>query len=203
MPAAGWAQFVVVRNLLFYAWRLRFFFGLPTVLATVIAACLIYVLRFRQREQVSRLALYAAWAVAVLPVPLVAWMNDERYLFGGFPAYLVILLDITWLAAEKWLTYRGHVGPPSLVAVLLFGLRCNDNVTYASGPFEAAEYVWQQRPERVLVCGRGEYQFIFKTRCLAGDQPSIIIFRGSKVPPNHCRPKRSISSRTNTAWNMS
>ena len=186
---AGWAQYVVIRNLVFYAWRLKMFFGLPTVLSTV-AACRAYlVLRFRQPERVASLALYAAWAAAVIPVPLIAWMNDERYLFGGFPAYVVILLGIVRLAAQtrwegapvRWATI--------ISTVLFFGFPLGDYVTYASGPFDAAEYVWQQKPQRVLVCGRGEYQFIFKIRCLAGIQPQMVILRGSKVRPEALRPE--------------
>jgi hypothetical protein len=185
---AGWAQFVVVRNVQYYAWRLRFFFSGPALLATV-AACAAYgLLRLRRAEVVEPLALYAAWAAAVIPVPLVAWQHDERYLFAGFPAYIVILLDLIGRAAERLLSPSAARWAMPLAALLLFGIHVRDHVTHSSGPAQAAEYVWAQQPQRVLVCGRGEYQFIFTIRCLAGEQPAMSILRGSKLPPDDLRP---------------
>jgi 4-amino-4-deoxy-L-arabinose transferase-like glycosyltransferase len=181
---AGWARFVLFRNIHYYGWRLRFYFSWPALVATLVACIACLVLRCRRRGEVERLALYAAWAAAVLPVPLLAWQHDERYLFAGFPAFIVILLDMlgrgtAWAlnqSAARWAMVIG--------AVLLFGIHVRDHLTHNSGPLQAAEYVWEQQPNRVLVCGRGEYQFIFTIRCLAGDRPSLIILRGSKVPPD-------------------
>jgi hypothetical protein len=186
---AGWAQYVVLRNISYYAWRFRYFFSWPTVAATV-AACVAYVvLRFRRSPAVERLALYAAWAAAVLPVPIVAWQHDERYLFAGFPAYIVIVLDLTGQAAARMFNAAAARWSMVLAAVLLFGIHVRDNVTHNSGPMQAAQYVWGQKPKRVLVCGRGEYQFIFKIRCLAGAQPELVILRGSKLPVEALQPE--------------
>jgi hypothetical protein len=42
----------------------------------------------------------------------------------------------------------------------------------------------------VLVCGRGDYKFIFTLRCLDGDQPSMIVLRGSKLPVETWQPQQ-------------
>jgi 4-amino-4-deoxy-L-arabinose transferase-like glycosyltransferase len=178
----GWARYVVIRNLVYYPWRLSLFFAWPTLVATLVACVAYLVLRIRDSEKVQQLAIYAAWAAAVIPVPLVAWQRDERYLFAGFPAFIVILLDMVRRATQLRLSEHASSWATVLAAVLMFGLQIRDDVTRASGPVEAAEYVWQQQPKRVLVCGRGEYQFIFTMRCLADDQPEMVILRGSKVP---------------------
>src|SRR5215469_9091202 len=133
------------------------------------------------RDDLGRDRIYIAWFLAVLLVLMMAPAYSYRYLFFGFPPYLVILFNGISRTTQRFMPKRWWIVPALVAcAVLAYGMTYPPVVL--RGPTEAAEYLQEAGLHRILFCGNlSNGAFIFAVRSI-DPRLSTIVIRGDKLP---------------------
>jgi len=172
----------IVPTLLFYLQEIQEALGwIPSLW---ILASLLYLglWRPRSRPPNTGVDLCLAWIPAVFLTFFPTWHVDRRYLFFLYPPMLIIAYYTLSELCDRALGARRGWYLPAATAVLCVALApWNPPTRTASGPAEAAAFVVNGAPRRVLYCGGlGTGNFIFGVR-VADPRLQTVVLRADKL----------------------
>ncbi len=157
------------------------------VLLLAFASSALLLLRAATRPLPQQEALIGAWLVsaAALPLALPPW--DVRYLIYLYPALIFAVCAILARRTRQSSPVRFALAVAASAAVLLqfFSMP----VVGSTGMGEAAAFVSDQRPSRILLCSRRNGGFVFAYR-IRNDRPSAYILRAESYPADFFEPRR-------------
>jgi 4-amino-4-deoxy-L-arabinose transferase-like glycosyltransferase len=152
---------------------------------TVIA---VYLASLRKRSgKTAHLGIYFAWIFSYALVLLALGDINSRYLFFAFPASITI--GYAWLfqgCASFWGERRAQIVTYGFaLAWLVIGFFVPRE--FLRGPGEAAAFVTQGSPARILYAGEADGNFIFAIRSL-DPQLQMTVIPAGKLPPSSFEP---------------
>ncbi len=188
LPTGHNTRNVLFSNVSFVAEALPAYLGsiLMMFAAGMILALLIA--RFRKKTTFDDNALYLAWTLAALALPLVTWYQSSRYIYFAFPALIVLGMSGLSAICRRLLPARWSAPTLVVVAMLLMIPRLKDGACLISGPGEAAAYTVLKKPQRVLYCGTTDGAFVFGVRSAQPTRGDISVVRGDKLQPASFEP---------------
>lgn len=131
-------------------------------------------------------ALYGAWAISALALPVLIPAQDLRYTLFAFPPIIVLCAEVLITFCSGLVTRTG-MSYVLLVAVLMWIPFNIQGAQFLTGLREAAETVMQRGAERILFCGGTNGQFIFEIRRF-DPRLRTVVLRGDKLEPEVFNP---------------
>jgi 4-amino-4-deoxy-L-arabinose transferase-like glycosyltransferase len=140
------------------------------------AAATVQALRGRRED-----VLFLAWAYTGAAFLLALGMLDQRYLiFAAPPLFVISFRSLQRLCARFAGPLPAWIAVAAVTAVFSF-LQLSKPLPFLKGPAEAAHFVLENGPARIVYCGGTGGQFTFAVREQDRHQQSAVI-RGDRLP---------------------
>lgn len=172
----------------------------PVAAGLLAISLLVWIVQRIRRQPIPQyLDFYVLWVIAVLALMMILPYMESRYLFYALPPSLVIVASVTQYAVARKLSMRSATALGTLVIVTAVAVHASVTVDWVGGPRpgmapwvrgprEAARFVLDSKPNRVLYCGTHNGTFIFAVRSLDQEHRTTVI-RGDKIRPENNWPR--------------